>query len=243
MFTSASKVAGNIYETMSNVDRFFGLTGENKSLIEQNTQLMNEIQKLKNELATYKDSASLEEYLSLHGKKENFTYKSARVINSSYNKVNNYITLDKGSRDGMKPEMGVFNKDGVVGIIYQTSDNYSLVIPLLNSKSNINCRVRSTNSYSALHWEGGDARYSYLVDLPRYGVFEKGDTIVTSGFSSIFPADIPVGTLEELEDTDDGLFYRAKVKLFVDFTSIDNVFIISNDSKEEESTLEKKTIR
>lgn len=240
MFTSANNIAGNLYETVNGIDRYFGLKSENDQLIEHNVRLMNELQACKEKLEEYNDSVQLAEYIEQKRKEEGFTYMSARVVNSSYNKVDNYITLDKGSKDGFETEMGVFNNDGVVGIIYQTSDNYSLVIPLLNNRSNINCRVKGTNSYSALQWEGDDARYSYMVDLPRYAVFEQGDTVVTSGFSSIFPADIPVGIIESLEDSEDGLFYRAKVKLFVNFTNIDNVFVIGNKGKDEQVALEQK---
>ncbi len=240
MFTSANNIAGNLYETVNGIDRYFGLKSENDQLIEHNVRLMNELQVCKEKLEEYNDSVQLAEYIEQKRKEEGFTYMSARVVNSSYNKVDNYITLDKGSKDGFETEMGVFNNDGVVGIIYQTSDNYSLVIPLLNNRSNINCRVKGTNSYSALQWEGDDARYSYMVDLPRYAVFEQGDTVVTSGFSSIFPADIPVGIIESLEDSEDGLFYRAKVKLFVNFTNIDNVFVIGNKGKDEQVALEQK---
>ena len=240
MFTSANNIAGNLYETVNGIDRYFGLKSENDQLIEHNVRLMNELQACKEKLEEYNDSVQLAEYIEQKRKEEGFTYMSARVVNSSYNKVDNYITLDKGSKDGFEAEMGVFNNDGVVGIIYQTSDNYSLVIPLLNNRSNINCRVKGTNSYSALQWEGDDARYSYMVDLPRYAVFEQGDTVVTSGFSSIFPADIPVGIIESLEDSEDGLFYRAKVKLFVNFTNIDNVFVIGNKGKDEQVALEQK---
>ena len=243
MFTSANRIAGNIYESLSDIHRYFGLRSENNTLVEQNVILLNEIESLKKELAGYKDSISLAEYLNSGKASKGFRYISARVVNNSHNKVDNYMTLDKGANDGMKPEMGVFDKDGVIGIIYQTSDNFSLVIPLLNSNSSINCRVKGTNSYSALNWEGGDMRYSYLVDLPRYAVFQTGDTVVTSGFSSIFPADIPVGIIDNLEDSEDGLFYRARVRLFVDFTSVDNVFVISNDNKKEQTMLENKGIK
>ena len=135
--------------------------------------------------------------------------------------------------------MGVFSDKGVIGVVYQSSSNYSVVIPLLNSKSLVNCRVKGSNSFSALQWDGNDTRYSYLVDLPRYAVFEMGDTVITSGFSSIFPADIPVGRICSLEDSEDGLFYRAKVELFVDFSTVSDVFIVGNDGKYEQSQLEK----
>lgn len=235
-FTSANGIAGNIYSAMSDINGYFGLKEENSALTAQNNSLMNEIDELKEELRSYRDSTLLSG--NSFADKGNFSYSTARVVNNSLNKVNNYITIDKGKNDSIRPEMGVFNDKGVVGIVYQTSGNFSVVIPLLNSKSKISCRIKSSNSFCSLQWDGGDTRYSYLVDLPRYAVFEKGDTVVTSGYSSIFPADIPVGLIDSLEDSEDGLFYRAKVSLFVDFSTIDHLYIVGNSNTEEQKLLE-----
>ena len=148
--------------------------------------------------------------------------------------------MNKGSDDGVRPEMGVFNSDGIVGVVYLTSKNRSIVIPLLNSKSSVSCRVKGSDSFCSLSWDGGDPRYSNLIDLPRYAQFETGDTVVTSGFSSIFPGDLPVGTVEKIEDSADGMFYTVRVKLFVDFSRLTSVFIVGNESYEEQSKLEEK---
>jgi rod shape-determining protein MreC len=135
--------------------------------------------------------------------------------------------------------MGVFNDKGVVGVTYTSSDNYTVVMPLLNSKSMLSCKVKD-NNFCTLKWNGKDTRYSQLVDLPRYEVFEYGDTVVTSRYSSMFPEGIPVGVIERLEDSEDGQSYSAQVKLFVDFSEIDNVYIVSNDNIDEQNGLEKK---
>ena len=238
MFTSANEFAGNIYSFMSDVDGYFGLSDENEALVEQNRVLINEIEQLKQELASFKDSTALATNSFAAPLKGDFRFNTARAVNNSLNKVNNFITIDKGKNDGINSEMGVFNDKGVVGIIYQTSGNFSLVMPLLNSKSMLSCRVKGSNSFCTLRWHGEELQYSYLIDLPRYAIFQQGDTVVTSGFSSIFPADIPVGEIERLEDSDDGMFYRARVRLFVDFASIDNVFVVGNDNKKEQDTLE-----
>lgn len=238
MFTSANEVAGNIYSLMSDVDGYFGLSDENEALVEQNRVLISEIEQLKQELASFKDSAALVANSFVAPLKGDFRFNTARAVNNSLNKVNNFITIDKGKNDGINSEMGVFNDKGVVGIIYQTSGNFSLVMPLLNSKSMLSCRVKGSNSFCTLRWHGEELQYSYLIDLPRYAIFQQGDTVVTSGFSSIFPADIPVGEIERLEDSDDGMFYRARVRLFVDFASIDNLFVVGNDNKLEQDTLE-----
>ena len=233
MFTSTNEVAGNIYSMISDVDGYFTLNDENQALLEHNKELISEIEALKEELATLKDSSAIAAFPE--GK---FRFNTARAVNNSLNKLQNFITIDKGENDGIGSEMGVFNDKGVVGIIYQTSGNFSLVMPLLNSKSMLSCRVKGSNSFCTLRWHGEELQYSYLIDLPRYAIFQQGDTVVTSGFSSIFPADIPVGEIERLEDSDDGMFYRARVRLFVDFASIDNVFVVGNDDKKEQDTLE-----
>ena len=233
MFTSTNEVAGNIYSMISDVDGYFTLNDENQALLEHNKELISEIEALKEELATLKDSSTIAAFPD--GK---FRFNTARAVNNSLNKLQNFITIDKGENDGIGSEMGVFNDKGVVGIIYQTSGNFSLVMPLLNSKSMLSCRVKGSNSFCTLRWHGEELQYSYLIDLPRYAIFQQGDTVVTSGFSSIFPADIPVGEIERLEDSDDGMFYRARVRLFVDFASIDNVFVVGNDDKKEQDTLE-----
>ena len=233
MFTSTNEVAGNIYSMISDVDGYFTLNDENQALLEHNKELISEIEALKEELATLKDSGAIAAFPD--GK---FRFNTARAVNNSLNKLQNFITIDKGENDGIGSEMGVFNDKGVVGIIYQTSGNFSLVMPLLNSKSMLSCRVKGSNSFCTLRWHGEELQYSYLIDLPRYAIFQQGDTVVTSGFSSIFPADIPVGEIERLEDSDDGMFYRARVRLFVDFASIDNVFVVGNDDKKEQDTLE-----
>ncbi len=238
MFTSANEFAGNIYSFMSDVDGYFGLSDENEALVEQNRVLINEIEQLKQELASFKDSTALATNSFAALLKGDYRFNTARAVNNSLNKVNNFITIDKGKNDGINSEMGVFNDKGVIGIIYKTSDNFSLVMPLLNSKSMLSCRVKGSNSFCTLRWNGEELQYSYLIDLPRYAIFQQGDTVVTSGFSSIFPADIPVGEIERLEDSDDGMFYRARVRLFVDFASIDNLFVVGNGNKLEQDTLE-----
>lgn len=239
MFTSANDIAGNIYSIISDVDSYFGLKSNNSILKEHNRKLLEELENTRNELNTLKDCVQLAIHPFTQKKENGFFYRTARVVNSSLNNINNYITIDKGTNDGVKPEMGVFNDKGIVGIVYQSSGNYSIVIPLLNSKSNVNCRVKGSNSFCALQWDGGDTRHSYLVDLPQYAVFSKGDTVMTSGFSSIFPANLPVGRICNIEDSEDGLFYRAKVELFVDFSTVNDVFIVGNNGKYEQEKLEK----
>ncbi|MBR4967258.1 MAG: rod shape-determining protein MreC [Bacteroidaceae bacterium] len=237
IFTSANSIAGNVYSAITNVDSYFGLKSENEILVDHNKELINDIEILKARLREYEDSASIAnmQFTSQHN--EGFYYNTAKVVNNSINKVNNYITIDKGTSQGVNSQMGVFNDQGVIGVTYTSSSNYTVVMPLLNSKSIISCKVKD-KGLCTLKWDGMETRYSYLIDLPRYELFENGDTVVTSGFSSIFPAGIPLGRIDRLEDSADGQSYRARVELFVDFSDIDNVFVVGNSNREEQEELE-----
>ena len=238
-FTSAGSVAGNVYNMFLDAGRYFHLKTENDGLLAQNLALTRELSELKEQLSEYRNEELLKNDSLVKTIKSEYTYLTANVIGNSLNKVNNFITLNKGSNDGVHSEMGVFNSDGVVGVVYLTSENRALVIPLLNSKSSVSCRVKGSESFCSLSWDGGDPRYSNLIDLPRYAQFEQGDTVVTSGFSSIFPGDLPVGTVEKIEDSADGMFYTVRVKLFVDFSRLTSVFIVGNDGHKEQSNLDK----
>lgn len=235
MFTSANSVAGNLFAAITDVNSYFALKSENARLLQYNKELNGQVTALKARLAQHQDSAMV---ATLPHKANGFFYNSATVVNNALNAVNNYITIDKGTADGVEAEMGVFCNEGVVGIIYTASKHYSVVIPLLNSKSSISCRVKGSDSFCTLQWDGSDTRYSYLVDLPRYTKFEIGDTVVTSGFSSIFPADIPVGIIERTEDSDDGMFAQARVELFTNFATLRKVYIVGNEGRKEQWELE-----
>lgn len=240
MFTSANSVAGNIYAAITDVSSYFGLKSENEALLQYNKELNQRIALLQAELMQHKDSAMV---AALSGKAKGFFYNCATVVNNSINAVDNYITIDKGTADGVDAEMGVFCNEGIVGIIYTASEHYSVVIPLLNSKSSISCRVKGSDNFCTLQWNGSDTRYSFLVDLPRYTQFEKGDTVVTSGFSSIFPGDIPVGTIEKTEESADGMFAQAQVRLFTNFATLKKVYIVGNEGRKEQQELERSIIK
>lgn len=239
-FTSAGSIAGNVYSIFMDTNRYFHLKKENDGLVAQNLALTRELSELKEQLTEYKNNEMLENSPIVEGISSGYNFLTATVINNSLNKVNNFITLNKGTDDGIRAEMGVFNSDGIVGVVYLASKSRALVIPLLNSKSSISCRVKGSDSFCSLSWDGGDPRYSTLIDLPRYAQFATGDTVVTSGFSSIFPGGLPVGTVEEIEDSADGMFYSVRVKLFTDFSRLTTVFLVGNDGHEEQKKLEKQ---
>ena len=236
-FTSANVVAGKVYEVSGGISSYFHLKSVNEDLLDRNMALEQQITNLENRLKDYRiDSITMNSIRYL----EQADYKifKAHVIRNSLNQADNYITLDKGSSAGIRPEMGVIDGNGVVGIVYKTSPSYSLVISVLNSKSSISCKIIGSEYFGYLKWEYGDSRYSYLKDLPRHAEFNLGDTVVTSGYSTVFPAGVMVGTVDDMSDSNDGLSYLLKIKLATDFGKLGNVRVISRNGQGEQRELE-----
>lgn len=236
-FTSANVVAGKVYEVSGGISSYFHLKSVNEDLLDRNMALEQQITNLENRLKDYRiDSITMNSIRYL----EQVDYKifKAHVIRNSLNQADNYITLDKGSSSGIRPEMGVVDGNGVVGIVYKTSPSYSLVISVLNSKSSISCKIIGSEYFGYLKWEYGDSRYAYLKDLPRHAEFNLGDTVVTSGYSTVFPAGVMVGTVDDMSDSNDGLSYLLKIKLATDFGKLGNVRVISRNGQGEQRELE-----
>lgn len=237
-FTSANAFVGKIYEATRAVTSYFDLQRQNDVLMERNIWLEQQL------LLADKRLKEMEEASTTSWPAETTTtmfqsYK-AGVIKNSLNRADNYITLNQGSLAGIKPDMGVIGPNGVVGIVYKTSPHYSLVISLLSSKSNLSCKIAGNEYFGFLQWEGGDSRYAYLKDLPRHAEFAIGDTIVTSGFSTVFPQGMMVGVIEEANDTNDGLSFLLKIKLATDFGKLRNVHVLAREGIEEQKLLEEK---
>ena len=238
-FTSSNQVAGMAYEAANNVTGYFHLKSINDDLVQKNVELELQMERLRSALMDLtSDSTGLERMKSdaLKG----YDIYRANVINNSLTHVDNYITLDKGENDGIRSEMGVINGSGVVGIVYHTSSNYSVVIPILNSKSSISCKIKRSDYFGFLKWDGGSSEYATVKDMPRHSLFSLGDTIVTSGHSAVFPGGIPIGTVEDMSDSHDGLSYLLKVKLFTDFGRLNDVRVIAQKGQEEQLELEQK---
>lgn len=184
-FTSANYLAGIVYEASSQVTRYFGLTEVNKDLTARNVELEIEVERLSQALEQYTQDTTGVANLRKEALKDYVLY-DARVVNNSITHPNNFITIDKGEADGIRPEMGVVCGNGVVGIVYLTGKHHAIVLPVLNSKSSISCKIKRTSYFGFLKWEGGSSQYAYVKDMPRHSEFSLGDTIVTSGHSAVF---------------------------------------------------------
>ena len=240
-FSSANAVAGKVYEVSGGITSYFHLKSVNEDLLDRIMELEQQNHNLEDALGRHlSDSTELNSIRNLPN--TDYQVFKARVINNSLNLVDNYITLNRGSKDGIRPEMGVVDGNGVVGIVYGTSSHYSRVISVLNSKSSISCKIVGSEYFGYLKWEYGDSRYAYLKDLPRHAEFNLGDTVVTSGYSTVFPEGIMIGTVDDMADSNDGLSYLLKVKLATDFGKVSEVRVIARTGQHEQKELEQKSL-
>ena len=227
-FTSANAAAGKLYEATGSIAAYFHLKETNEDLLDHNIRLEQRVALLERALLDTQSDTTLYRSLDSVPAGSRYTLHKARIIKNSLNRLDNYLTLDKGSADSIRPEMGVVDANGVVGIVYKTTPHYALVISLLNSKSSLSCKIQGSDYFGYLKWEGGDSQYAYLRDLPRHAEFSVGDTVVTSGYSAVFPPGLLVGYIDEMSDSHDGLSYLLKIRLATDFGRVSDVRVIAN---------------
>lgn len=242
-FTSSNYLAGNVYQLENDLTGYFHLKTVNKELVKQNVELSLQLQAYRDKLMNLtEDSTGI--IRMQQDVLQGYDIIDGDVINNSVTFNDNYITINKGEQDGIKSEMGVVGGSGVVGIVYITSKHYSIIIPILNSKSNISCKLKNNEYFGAMTWEGGSSQFGYINDMPRHAEFAVGDTIVTSGHSAVFPKGLPIGTVHNINNSQDGLSFQLKVKLFTDFAKLHDVRVIGkkggNEQIELESQIEQK---
>lgn len=238
-FTQANVVSGKILEWDSNVRTFFSLGEVNEQLTQRNLELERQVSVLTHQLeATKKVQKADPGQMALI---KQFRYVPAKVIGNSVDKKDNLITLDKGSRDGVRKDMGVVCGNGVVGIVYMVSGHYSIVIPVLNSLSAISVKVQGTDYFGYLHWEGGSIDEAWVENVPMYDGVKPGNKVVTSGYSAIFPPGVLAGTVMKVEKEQGGMCNRLKVKLSTDFGNLRDVCVVDNRAMEERIRLMRAT--
>lgn len=236
---SANFVTGGAYQQISDIREYFNLKNQNKQLVQENNYL-------KKVLYNTSDTTIIQtrfEPTRVTYSDTLFNVTTARVINNSYNKPNNYLTINKGSKQKIESDMGVVNSLGIVGIVEKTSDNYATVQSVLNIKSAINAKVKNSNHFGSLTWNAKNVGYVQLIDVPRLAQIRKGDTIVTGGRSTIFPENIPIGCIEKVYLDIETNNFTIDVRLFNDMTNLGNVYIIDNINKAEIIALEKETYK
>jgi rod shape-determining protein MreC len=223
-------------ETAGNIQTYFYLKDENEKLLKENAEMRAKT------LASFSILVNDEKTINDTTYHQKYTYVSAKVVNNSTNLRNNFLTLDKGLRQGISKNMAVITSTGVVGQVKDVSDNFCTVMSLLNSKTTISSKIKKDGSYGPLSWDDGDNfSMATLHDIPTHVKLKQGDTIITSGYSRDFPENVNVGTVESFEKKSGQFFYTVKVKLSTDFKKLTHVYIVKNKMKGEQEELEQRS--
>lgn len=232
-FNSSDNLIGSIYEKYSSFDDYFSLSRTNARLAAENASLKKKVQFLTmqqemNPIPLSTDTVEAPEYI----------FTSAKVISNSVNKSFNYITLNKGSRHGIKPDMGIISSEGIVGVITNVSANYSTGLSLLNRRLSVPAKITKNNYFGALVWDGEHYNSADLKEIPFHIMVNVGDTVVTSGYSNIFPEGIMIGTIKSYDVESGTNFYNIKVELSTNFKTLKFVDVVRNTKRSELINLE-----
>ena len=203
-------------EQVNEVRSYFHLRSLNEQLSEENAALRNQISSMKSEESG-----------------ESIAYMPAKVVQMTTDELHNYITINRGSNDGVVRGQGVRNADGVVGIVRTVGRNYSVVLPIINTRTNLSCRFAKNDYIATLQWDGKDARFAQLADVAAHMVVNAGDTIVTSGLSPFFPEGIPVGIVENSVLKEGASYYTIRVRLHTNFKRLKYVEVVQNAAQKE----------
>ncbi|WP_242202661.1 rod shape-determining protein MreC [Aestuariivivens insulae] len=226
---SANFLTGGVYNSVNNISEYFSLKSQNQILAEENNRLKSLLYN-----SSIKTDTSFVDSTKFNGL---YRFTPANIIKNSYSLNNNILTLNKGKNDSIKEDFGVISSKGIIGIIDKTSANYATVISILNTTSQISAQLKNTNHYGSLKWNGNSPEFVQLVDIQKVAPVKVGDTIITSGISSIFPKGILVGTIQDFKLDDAENYYTLNVELFNDMTNLEHVHIIENVDKPEITNL------
>jgi len=248
-FSTANAVAGCLNEASATVGQFFSMAENNRLLTERNLVLEQQVEHLRGLLADSAQQARLDSALvavarpdsvgpkatagqrmmaQMKAITDNYRTIPARVVGNELHRTNNFVTINRGSADGVRPDMGVAGGMGVVGIVYLVSEHYAVVIPAVSLRSSISCAVGEHGYFGYLRWDGSDIATAWLDDVPRHARCRRGDAVYTSGYSAVFPRGVLVGHVLQVANSDDGLSFKLKVRLATDFSRLRDVAVIDN---------------
>lgn len=233
---SGNRAIGTLYDYAAGTRNYFELTTINDSLARENAELYALLKNAQYDKQVERDTA----YIELDTTEQQFTYVAAKVINNSINRSNNSITLNRGRAHGIRPHMGVLSQNGLVGIVRNVTEHYCRVASLLHSQTRISASIKRNNFFGSLVWQERNPRYMNLVDVPKHAELRMGDTILTSGFSVMFPKGFMIGTIEDFQLESGSNYYDIRVKLTQDLSNIDYVYVVENLLADELNTLEKE---
>lgn len=232
LFSSANAVTGFFYSQFNVITEFFSLVEMNETLSQENAQYRNSF------VSAYKSNIVIKREIKDEEYQQQYFYIAAKVVNNSISSPNNYLTLDKGRKAGVEEGMAVIINNGIVGIIRDVSENYSSVISLLNTKLGVSVKLKKSGHFGSASWPGHDYTGINLKEIPNHVPIMIGDTVITSGYSTIFPEGILVGTIKKFEQKQGSNFYNITVKLSTNFKTLSYVYVVGDLLKQERLDLE-----
>ena len=232
-FATTTEVVGGVRMAESSVLQYVSLRDRNAELARRNVILEERVEALQAELTRLTHDSTYAERAMMEVAADSARLLPARIVDATIARRDNFMVIDRGEDDGVSAEMGVVCGTGVVGIVYGTSPHFSIVMPVLHSKSSISCRLRGSDYFGYLHWDGGDPLTAVVEDIPLHAEIKKGDVVETSGYSAVFPAGLFVGRVAEVVHSDDGLSYTLLVRLGVDFGRLRDVMVVIDERKKE----------
>ncbi|HSY75313.1 MAG TPA: rod shape-determining protein MreC [Bacteroidia bacterium] len=230
-FNSANSVAGSFYKTYNDITSYFNLKSENTQLHEENMRLHNSI-------STIPDTTKHPKIAHVNPYGQQFNFISAEVIDNSTNQVNNYITLNVGKTQGITEGMGVISPSGIVGVVIGVSDHYAVVMSMLHKNYQLSAMLKKGGAFGTITWKGDDSRFASLSQIPMSEQVIAGDTIISSGYSTVYPKGVTVGVVEKVDPIPTQYFYTIKVRLSTNFKKLGFVYVVSDLMKKEKEELE-----
>ncbi len=235
-FTAANSAVAQVDGLYQQTAAFLQLREVNGDLTAANIRLQQENDALRVALADATRDTTLTERL-MRERLAGYDMLPAKVVSNGCGRANDFLVIDRGETDGVRPEMGVVGGGGVVGIVYLTGSHNSLVIPITNRKSSISCRVRGQGYFGFLQWDGTSRRRATLDEVPRYARVKQGDVVETSGYSAVFPPGIFVGRVRSVGNSADGQSFKLDVALGTNFSNLRDVAVVTTPYKAEIDTL------
>ncbi|WP_372775846.1 rod shape-determining protein MreC [Mangrovibacterium sp.] len=235
-FNSSNSLTASIYKQFNSVTSFFYLQQSNAELAAENSRLRTRLELLKQSFIPIDSVQIIQDTLPAQARQ--FDFIASKVVNNSFIKQYNYVTINKGTADGIKTDMGIIGPSGVVGIVTSVSEHYATGPTILNKRWKVSSKIKNSNYYGSLAWDGLDPEYATLNEIPFHVQMNVGDTIVTSGFSDVFPEGIPVGIIEKFDHASGRNFFDISVRLLTNFANLSYVEIVKNNHLEELNDLQ-----
>jgi rod shape-determining protein MreC len=227
-----NEASGRVNESFSNFSSYLSLKETNQELSEENARLREQLK------SSYHSLLANRVYFGDTLYEQQYEFISSKIVNSTTNKRNNFVLINKGKRHGIDPDMGIISSKGVLGIVKTVSNNYSLVSSMLHSKIQVSAQLKGSSHFGIVNWPGGDAKTAILYDIPSHVKIKEGNVVETRGSSTYFPKGIEIGKVIEILESDDPAFHEISIKLSHDFSRSGFVYVVKNQLKEEQLEIE-----